>query len=107
MKELFMKEKSSFRERAKFSRRILCSRRRIIRSPMPNEHPDCIGFALLRSVIGLKTRDRPPFQPIRYKTKTNHDLVTLVFPRLRTFTCIYFEFSLAACDVNFCSNWLL
>ena len=26
-------------ERAKFSWRILCSRRRILRSPMPNEHP--------------------------------------------------------------------
>ena len=34
-----MKEQSSFRERAKFSRRILCSRERILRSPMPNEHP--------------------------------------------------------------------
>ena len=34
-----MKEQSSFREGAKFSRRILCSRQRIIRSPLPNEHP--------------------------------------------------------------------
>ena len=35
-----MKEQSSFRERAKFSWRILCSRWRILRSPLPNEHPD-------------------------------------------------------------------
>ena len=34
-----MKERSSFRERAKFSRRILHSSQRILRSPMPNEHP--------------------------------------------------------------------
>ena len=34
-----MKEQSSFRERAKFSRRILRTRRRILRSPMPNELP--------------------------------------------------------------------
>ena len=35
-----MKEQSSFREQAKFSWRILRSRWRILRSPMPNEHPE-------------------------------------------------------------------
>ena len=35
-----MKEQSTIRERAKFSRRILRSRRRILQSPMPNEHPE-------------------------------------------------------------------
>ena len=37
-----MKEQSSFRERAKFSWRILCSRRRILQSPIRNEHPGVI-----------------------------------------------------------------
>ena len=54
----------------------------------------CFGFALLRSVIGLK---KPPTQPIRCKTKTNRDLVTRIFPRLAQVTCICFEFSLVFC----------
>ena len=32
-----MKGQSSHRKQAKFSRRILCSSQRILRSPMPNE----------------------------------------------------------------------
>ena len=46
-------------------------------------------------------------QPIRCQTKTSRDLVTRVFPRLRPFTCIYFEFSLVPCDINLCSDWPL
>ena len=34
-----MKGQSSHRKQAKFIRRILYSRWRILRSPMPNEHP--------------------------------------------------------------------
>ena len=34
-----MEGQSSVRKQAKFSRRILCSSRRILRSLMPNEHP--------------------------------------------------------------------
>ena len=41
----------------------------------------------------------PLFQPIRCITKTNRDLVTRVFPRLRPFTCICFEFSLAPWNI--------
>ena len=37
----------------------------------------------------------PLFQPIRCKTKTNHELVTRVFPRLEQFGWFYFEFWLA------------
>ena len=33
-------------------------------------------------------------QPIRFKTKTNRDMVTRVFPRFGQFACIHFEFSL-------------
>ena len=44
-------------------------------------NPNCIGFALLRSVIGLENARHS--QPIRYKTKTNHDMITGVFPRFR------------------------
>ena len=53
---------------------------------------DCIGFALLHSMIGKKLT--PISQPIRFKTKTNHDLVTRVFPRFGQFDWIYFESSL-------------
>ena len=64
-------------------------------------------FELLRSVIGLEIRLPPPSQPIRSKTKTNRDLVTRVFPRFRPVTCINFEFSLASCDIDLCSDWPL
>ena len=42
-----MKEQSSFRERAKFSRRMMRSRQRNLRSPMPNEHPDNVNPFIL------------------------------------------------------------
>ena len=47
-----MKERSSFRERAKFSQRILCSSWRILGYPMPNEHPGSSAIILcsLRTV---------------------------------------------------------
>ena len=38
------------------------------------------------------------------KLKTNLDLVTHIFKLLRPVMFIYFEFSLAACDVNLCSD---
>ena len=37
----------------------------------------------------------PLAQPIRFNTKTNHDLVARVFPRFRLFARFYFKFSLA------------
>jgi len=43
-----MEGKSPARKQAKFSWRILCSSRRILRCPMPNEHPVLIhhlGFS--------------------------------------------------------------
>ena len=63
---------------------------------------DCIGFALQRSVIGvgtLVTLSHPltPSQPIRYKTKTNHDLVTCIFPTLEAFLHVF----------TLSSHWLL
>ena len=66
---------------------------------------DYFGFALLRSVIGLETRATLSTNQI--KTKTNRELVTRVFPRLRPVTCIHFEFSLAPCDIYLCSDWPL
>ena len=35
-----MEGQSSLRKQTKFSRIILCSNRRILQSPRPNEHPD-------------------------------------------------------------------
>ena len=41
------------------------------------------------------------FQPIRCKTKINHNLVARVFPRFRQFGCVYFDFSLALQSIFF------
>ena len=43
-----MKEQRSFRERVEFSWRILRSSRRILQSPMPNEHP--VKYHIILSV---------------------------------------------------------
>ena len=48
-----------------------------------------------------------PSQPIRYKIKTNHDLIPRVFPRFRQFGCHYFEFSLAITGILLSSDWPL
>ena len=49
---------------------------------------------------------RHPLQPIRCKTKINHELVTRVFPRSRQFF-FYFEFSLALNEIFFSRDWPL
>ena len=41
------------------------------------------------------------FQPIRCKTKINHNLVARVFPRFRQFGCVHFDFSLALQSIFF------
>ena len=46
------------------------------------------GFALLRSVIGLKN-SRHPLNQSDAKQKTNHDLVTRVFPRFPALSACY------------------
>ena len=48
-----------------------------------------------------------PTQPIRCKTKTNHDLVTHVFPCLAPVTCSCFELSLAHLVIYVCCDWPL
>ena len=65
---------------------------------------NCFGFALLSYEIKNLT---PPSQPIRYKTKTNRDLVTRVFPRLASVTHIFFEFSLVRFVVYVFCDWPL
>ena len=60
---------------------------------------DCVGFALLRYVIGPEN-SRHIFNQSD-KTKTNHGLVTCVFPCFKQFTCLYFESSLAPRDIFF------
>ena len=57
------------------------------------------------TLCDLSRKLAPPSQPNRYKSKTNHDFITLVFPRLRLFTCIFFEFSLAPWDILLCLDW--
>ena len=41
----------------------------------------------------------PLSQPINFKTKSNRDSVTRVFPRFMQFASFYFDFSLAPCDI--------
>ena len=50
-----MEGQSSVSKQAKFSRRILCSKRRILRSPMLNEHPAyCREHSFFRRGGGLE-----------------------------------------------------
>ena len=41
----------------------------------------------------------PLSQPINFKTKSNRDSVTRVFPRFMQFASFYFDFSLAPRDI--------
>ena len=68
---------------------------------VPKAIRDSIGFAFLRSVIGLENSRHS--LKCKTKTKTNHDqerilschdLVTRVFPRFWHLACFNFEFSL-------------
>ena len=56
---------------------------------------DCISFALLHSVIGQENSRHPLSQSD----------VTRVFPCKRPFTFIFFEFSLARCEIYRCCDW--
>ena len=67
---------------------------------------DCIAFALLCSVNGLENlhhllnQSDEKLKPIA--------TWSLTFSRtLSSFACIYFEFSLAPCDIYLYSDWLL
>ena len=46
----------------------------------------------------------PPSQPIKYKTKTNPNMITHVFPRFKQIVSFYFKFSLVEHAVNICSD---
>ena len=58
-----------------------------------------IALVFFISICDWSRKLVPLFQPIRCKTKTNHDysheLVARVFPRFSQFGCFYFKFSLA------------
>ena len=47
----------------------------------------------------------PSSQPIRRKTKTNHDVVVRVFPHFLHFASFYFEFSLVNDEMNHRQLW--
>ena len=69
-----------------------------------------IGFAFTFTFTSLCDWSKtltPLSQPIRCKTKTNHDLVTRVFPRFRQFGCFNLKFSLALPGIFLSSNWPL
>ena len=54
------------------------------------------------SALSLSQKTRATlFQPIRCKTKINHNLVARVFPRFRQFGCVHFDFSLALQSIFF------
>ena len=54
----------------------------------------------VRSVIGPELLS-PPYRPIGFQIKTNHDLAARVFPRFVQFACFYSECKLANDDVDF------
>lgn len=72
------------------------------------KEPDFFGFALLRSVIGLKKLASSSRQ-IRLKTKNNLDLVILSFLTSFSAVCkLFLELSLAPCDViSFLIGWCI
>ena len=53
---------------------------------------EVIGFASTTLHDWLKKLAAPLFHPIRKKTKTNRDSLTLVFPRFASATCNNYEF---------------
>ena len=61
-----------------------------------------LRFTLRRSVMSPKLALSS--KPIRFKTKTNHDLVTRVFPRFKPFTHFDSAFSLAPCYIFLSSD---
>ena len=64
---------------------------------------NCIGFALLRSVI-IPENSCHSLNQSDSKPKTNRTTVTRVFPRFMQLTCFYFAFSLAPCVNLPCSD---
>ena len=66
-----------------------------------------IALLLLYTLFDWSRKLGRPSQPIRYKIKTNHDLIPRVFPRFRQFGCHYFEFSLAMTGILLSPDWPL
>ena len=71
---------------------------------------DCVNF----SVKGGTAPPPPPPRQVRKcpyaydqrsKTKTNHDSLAQVFPRITSATCIHFKFWLAHCIVLVLCDW--
>ena len=81
------------------------------RTPQSNLRVWDLGFGIV--LVLLKSTKRcdwsrkhvPLSQPIKFLTKTNHDLVTCVFPRFRHFDSS--EFPLASCHFNHFLDWPL
>ena len=53
-----MEGQSSLRKQAKFSQRILCNSRRILRSSIPNEHPGVVSKFLRDSKMAAENDGR-------------------------------------------------
>ena len=67
---------------------------------------DCFGFASIRLVIAHENA-RLYFQPIRFKSYTNYDLVIHIFPRLKQFACFLLltPYDNFFCSVLCCDNF--
>ena len=82
-----------------------------------NFSPNCTQFSSITIIkLGVESNptslcdwswELPPFsQPIRRKTKTNHEMVVrFFFPPFRPFDCSYFKFSLTLKGFLFSSDW--
>ena len=70
-----------------------------------HHNPNAWNRLCLTTFCDSSKKPAPPTQLIRCKTKTNHVLVTRVFPHLAPVTCICFEISLVHCDVSVFLLW--
>ena len=101
---------------------LLCLGRRVIwqryadgKLRRPGQRPDHTSKNLCLSLCNKRNtslynwfRKLTPFsQLIRFKSNTNRDLVTCVFPRFRQLAWFYWKFSLAVCDIFLRSDWFL
>ena len=73
------------------------------------EHQNKPSISSVCFITNLFRKPAPSYQPIRRKAETNRDMVIRVFPRQRSFVCIYFPKSFLGfpCDNFFCFHWLL
>ena len=80
-----------------------------LKEEVSTQCPKLFGVALILPdfALWLVQKTRATLSTNQMQTKTNHDLVARVFPRLRQLGCFCIEFSLALNGNFLPSHWLL